>query len=56
VRELAPAGWENSPLLATCHPSLAQTYEEALRFHCNLSKLCRREVLYRLPSTRWNRR
>jgi hypothetical protein len=56
VRELAPAGWENSPLLATYHPSLAQTYEEALRFHCNLSKLCRREVVYRLPSTRWNHR
>ena len=41
VQELAPAGWENSPLLATHHPSLAQTYEEALRFHRNLGKLRR---------------
>jgi hypothetical protein len=39
VRELAPSGWQNSPMLATYHPSLAQTYEETLRFHCNLSKL-----------------
>jgi hypothetical protein len=35
LQELAPAGWENSPLLATFHPSLAQTYEEAIRFHRN---------------------
>jgi hypothetical protein len=41
VLELAPAGWENSPLLATHHPSLAQTYEESLRFHRNLGKLRR---------------
>jgi len=26
VQELAPAGWESSPLLAVFHPSLAQSY------------------------------
>ena len=41
LQELAPGGWENSPLLAVFHPSLAQTYEETLRFHRNLRKLRR---------------
>lgn len=41
LQELAPAGWENSPPLAVFHPSLAQTYEETLRFHRNLCKLRR---------------
>ena len=41
VQELAPDGWANSPLLATFHPSPAQTYEEALRFHRNLLMLRR---------------
>jgi hypothetical protein len=36
LQELAPAGWENSSLLAVFHPSLAQVYEETLRFHRNL--------------------
>jgi hypothetical protein len=36
LQELAPTGWENSPLLAAFHPSLAQVYEEALRLHRNL--------------------
>ncbi len=36
LHELAPTGWENSPLLAVFHPSLAQRYEEALRLHRNL--------------------
>ena len=39
VQDLAPSGWENSPLVAVFHPSLAQTYEEAIRFHRNLGKL-----------------
>jgi hypothetical protein len=39
LQELAPAGWENSPLLAVFHPSLEQTYEEALRLHRNLGRL-----------------
>ncbi len=41
VQELAPDSWEKSPLLAVFHPSLAQTYEEAVRFHRNLCKLRR---------------
>ena len=36
LQELAPDGWENSPLLAVFHPSLVQVYEEALRLHRNL--------------------
>ena len=39
LQELAAAGWENSPLMAVFHPSLAQTYEEAIRFHRNLGRL-----------------
>jgi len=39
LREIAPDGWENSPLLAVFHPSLAQTYDETLRLHRNLGKL-----------------
>ena len=39
LREIAPDGWEKSPLLATFHPSLDQVYEEALRFHENLESL-----------------
>ena len=41
LREIAPDGWENSPLLAAFHPSLAQTYEETLRFHRNIRELRR---------------
>ncbi|MCY3017568.1 MAG: hypothetical protein NTW87_00855 [Planctomycetota bacterium] len=43
LREIAPDGWEKSPLLATFHPSLDQVYEEALRFHENLESLPRRD-------------
>ncbi len=39
LQELAPGGWENSPLLAVFHPSLAQSYEETLRLHRNLGAL-----------------
>jgi hypothetical protein len=39
LRELAPAGWEHSPLLAVFHPSAAQIHEENLRFHRNLAQL-----------------
>src|SRR5260370_29412025 len=41
VQDLAPGGWENSPLLAVFHPSPTQSYEEALRLHRNLLKLRR---------------
>ncbi len=39
LQELAPAGWENSPLLAVFHPSLAQSHEETLRLHRNVCAL-----------------
>ena len=41
LQELAPDGWENSPLLAVFHPSVEQIYEESLRLHRNLGKLRR---------------
>jgi len=41
LQELAPAGWESSPLLTVFHPSPAQLYEEALRLHRNLCTLRR---------------
>jgi hypothetical protein len=39
LQELAPDGWDNSPLLAVFHPSLAQTYKETLRLHRNMCQL-----------------
>jgi hypothetical protein len=39
LRELAPAGWEHSPLLAVFHPAPTQIHEESLRFHRNLAQL-----------------
>ena len=33
--ELAPEGWEKSPLVATFHPSLEQVYQESVQFHRN---------------------
>jgi hypothetical protein len=39
LQELAPGGWENSPLLAIFHPSREQTYEETLRLHRNMCQL-----------------
>jgi hypothetical protein len=39
VEELAPAGWETSPLLAVCHPTPEQVYEETARVHRNLAVL-----------------
>jgi hypothetical protein len=33
--EIAPEGWEHSPLAAAFHPSVEQVYREALRFHRN---------------------
>lgn len=36
VDEIAPEGWEASPLLAVFHPSLDQVYAEAVRMHRNL--------------------
>ena len=41
LREVAPGGWENSPLLAIFHPTVAQVYEESLRMHRNMLELRR---------------
>ena len=49
LQELAPAGWENSPLLAVFHPSLAQSYEETLRLHRNVCALRRPNDRHPLP-------
>jgi hypothetical protein len=49
LQELAPAGWENSPLLAVFHPSLAQSYEETLRLHRNVCALRRPDDRHPLP-------
>lgn len=37
--DLAPQGWERSPLVAVFHPSFEQVYEEAVRFHDNVQAL-----------------
>jgi len=37
--ELAPTGWERSPLRLTFHPTVEQVYEEAVRTHRNIAKL-----------------
>ncbi|MGA9926771.1 MAG: hypothetical protein WBQ29_25475 [Isosphaeraceae bacterium] len=49
LQELAPAGWENSPLLAVFHASLAQSYEETLRLHRNVCALRRPDDRHPLP-------
>lgn len=37
MAELAPEGWEKSPLVAVFHPSLDQVYEESVRIHRNMA-------------------
>src|SRR5947209_19870432 len=39
LNELAPDGWEHSPLLACFHPSIEQRYKEAVQLHRNLEAL-----------------
>lgn len=39
LADIAPEGWERSPLVACFHPSVEQRYEEAVQFHCNLESL-----------------
>ena len=41
LADIAPEGWEQSPLLACFHPSLEQRYEEAVQLHRNLEELSR---------------
>ena len=37
--EIAPDGWDHSPLLTCFHPSVEKVYEECLRTHENLESL-----------------
>jgi len=39
LAEIAPDGWEQSPLLACFHPSVERVFEEQLRLHRNLEEL-----------------
>lgn len=41
VAEVAPEGWERSPLLAVFHPSVEQVYRESLSTHRHLERLAR---------------
>jgi hypothetical protein len=38
IDEIAPQGWEHSPLLACFHPSLEQLFEERVTLHRNLEE------------------
>jgi len=42
VQELAPEGWERSPLVLVYHPTAEQVYEETLRLRDNLRRLRRK--------------
>src|SRR3989442_1972766 len=37
--EVAPNGWEQSPLVACFHPSVERVFEERLQFHQNVAAL-----------------
>ena len=39
IAELAPEGWERSPLVALSHPSPEQIHRESVRLHRNLERL-----------------
>jgi hypothetical protein len=39
LAEIAPHGWERSPLLACFHPPVERVFDERLQFHRNLEKL-----------------
>jgi hypothetical protein len=45
VEELAPEGWDRSPLLLVYHPTAEQLYEETLKIRENLRNLLNREPL-----------
>ena len=38
LAEIAPGGWEHSPLLACFHPSVEQLFEERVTIHRNLEE------------------
>ena len=39
LTELAPDGWERSPMSAVFHPSVDQVYRESVRLHRNIERL-----------------
>src|SRR5438128_3925450 len=39
LAEIAPEGWEHSPLLACFHPSIEQSYDEAVQLYRNVEAL-----------------
>jgi hypothetical protein len=41
LAEIAPEGWEKSPLLACFHPSPEQVFKERLQIHRNIEGLVR---------------
>lgn len=43
VEELAPEGWDRSPLLRISHPTAEQVYEETMRIRKNLRNLLKTE-------------
>ena len=43
VEELAPQGWDRSPLLLISHPTAEQVYEETVRIRENLRNLLKKE-------------
>jgi hypothetical protein len=49
LQELAPGGWESSPLLAVFHPTVDQLYEETLQMQRNLASLRRPDDPRPLP-------
>jgi len=40
IAEIAPDGWDRSPLVAIFHPSLEQVFQEAVDSHQNIQELC----------------
>lgn len=43
VEELAPEGWDRSPLLLVSHPTAEQVYEETVQIRENLRNLLKKE-------------
>jgi len=41
LAEIAPEGWENSPLLACFHPSVQHVFKEQLQIHRNIEDMIR---------------
>ncbi len=43
LAELAPSGWDQSPLRLAFHPTVEQVYEESVRIHRNIESFFRRD-------------